>query len=77
MLCLYIDTLLIDYTFYSIYSILNELTLHKVLQNFMTNNVFGYKNNTTTTKQKSKHEHPCQSRESNPEHLSPQSDVYF
>jgi len=30
---------------------------------------------TTTTKQKSKHEKPCQNRESNQEPLAPQSDA--
>ena len=42
--------------------------------NFVTNNVFWTKN-TTTTKQKIKHENPCLNRESNPEPLAPQLDA--
>jgi len=53
-------------------SILNELTLQKKLQNCMLNYVFWTKNNnTTTTKQNSKHKNPCQNREP----LAPQSGV--
>ena len=40
-LYMYLNTLIIIHKFCSKYSILNELTLQKKLQNVMTNNVFG------------------------------------
>jgi len=57
-------------------SLLNELTLQKKLQNFVTNNVFWtHKNNTTTPKQKIKHKNPCRSWELNPGPIAPKADV--
>jgi len=53
MLCLYIDTLIIGHKFSNMLSILNELTLQKQLQNFVTNNVFLTKKQNTKSNIKS------------------------
>ena len=54
MLGLYLNTLIIGHKLCNMLSILNELTLQKGLQKFVTNNVFWTKSKTTitTTKQK-------------------------
>ena len=54
MLGLYRNTLIIGHKSCNMLGILNKLTLHKKLQNCVTNNVFLDKKskNTTTTKQK-------------------------
>jgi len=53
MLGLYLYTLVIGHKSCSLLSILNKLTLHKELQNFVTNHVFWTKSkNTKTTKSK-------------------------
>jgi len=76
MLGLYLDTLIIGHKLCNMLRILNELTLQRELQNFVTNNVFLTKNKTTaTTKHKIKQKNHCQSRESNPVPLAPKADV--
>jgi len=47
------------------------------LQTFLANNVFWGKksNNTTTTKQKTKHKNPCRCRELNPGSLAHKADA--
>jgi len=55
-------------------STLNELTLQKELQNFVTNNVFWTKK-VKTTKHKFKQKSSCQSRELHPGPMAQQSDA--
>jgi len=68
MLGLYIDTLIIGRIFCNMLSLLNKLTLRKELQIRTKIKI------TTTTKQKT-HTNPCQSRESNPGPIAPQSNA--
>jgi len=55
--------------------VLNEITLQKKLQHFLTNNVILDKKVKTQQQQQSKHTNPCQNRESSPEPLAPQSNA--
>jgi len=74
MLSLYLDTLIIGHKVCSMFIILNEVTVQKELQNFMTM-AFGQKNRKTQQQQNKKaNKHPCQSWELNPGPLAPPSD---
>jgi len=77
MLGLYLYTLIIGHKYCSILSILNQLTLKKKLQNFVTNNVLFRQKIKTQQQQnkKIKHENPCMSRDLNQGPLAPKADA--
>jgi len=65
---MYLDTLIIGHKLCNMLRILNELTLQKELQNFVTNLCFG-----DFFFYKIKHKNHCQSQESNPAPFAPQT----
>jgi len=73
---LYLETRILGRKCRNMLSIVNELTLQKELQHFVTKKCFFLqKSKNTTTKHKLKHKNPCRSRKSNAGRLAPQSDA--
>ena len=73
MLGLYLFTLIISQEICSMLSIRNVLTLHEELQNFMKIMYLWTKISQQKQKRKNANKHPCQSRNSSPGPLAPQS----